>query len=158
MKSRIHGDLHLGQALFTGKDFVFIDFEGGPAHSLSERRLKRSPLRDVAGMIHSIHFAAVTTLIHHGANHPEDFSLLEAWLEAWFFYVSGSFLKAYLHTMKNSPLIPKSRSELEIMLRSFLINKAVYELGFELSNRPEGVDSALRGIEMLLRECRVSLH
>ena len=154
MKCRIHGDFHLGQALFTGKDFVFIDFEGEPAHSLSERRLKRSPLRDVVGMIHSFHYATMTTLIHHGSTHPDDIPLLEPWLEAWYIYVSGSYLKAYLHMMKNSPLIPADRTELEIMLHCFLIDKAVHELGCEMNNRPELVDLSLRGIEALLRECR----
>ena len=154
MTCRIHGDFHLGQALFTGKDFVFIDFEGDPAHSLSGRRLKRSPLRDVASMIHSFHYATVTTLIHHGATHPDDIPLLEPWLEAWYAYVSGSYLKAYLHAMKNSPLIPADKAELAIMLRCFLIHKAVNELGYELNNRPDRVDIPLRAIELLLREWR----
>jgi len=154
MRCRIHGDLNLGQALFTGKDFVFIDFEGDPVHSLSERRLKRSPLRDVAGMIYSFQYAAMTTLAHHGASNPDDIPLLEPWLEAWYIYVSGSYLKAYLHTMKSSPLVPTDRGELAVMLRCFLIEKVVHELGHELNNRPDGVDLPLRGIEMLLRECR----
>ncbi|MFA7404692.1 MAG: maltose alpha-D-glucosyltransferase [Pelobacteraceae bacterium] len=153
MKCRIHGDLHLGQALFTGKDFVFIDFEGEPAHPLSERRLKRSPLRDVAGMIHSFHYAAMASLAHHGTSHPDDILLLEPWMEAWYVYVSGSYLKAYLHTMKNSPLVPAKRSELDVLLRCFLINQVVKELEHDLNNRPDGVDLNLRGIEMLLREC-----
>jgi maltose alpha-D-glucosyltransferase/alpha-amylase len=154
MKCRIHGDFHLGQALFTGKDFVFIDFEGESPHSLSERRLKRSPVRDVAGMIHSFHFATMTTLIHHGSTHPDDIPLLKPWLEAWYIYVSGSYLKAYLHSMKNSPLVPANRTELEIMLRCFLIEKVVHELAYELNNRLDWVDVPLRGIEILLRECR----
>ncbi|MDD2310060.1 MAG: maltose alpha-D-glucosyltransferase [Desulfuromonadaceae bacterium] len=154
MKCRIHGDFHLGQALFTGKDFVFIDFEGEPAHSLSERRLKRSPLRDVASMIHSIHFAAMTTLAHHSAVHPDDAALLEPWLEAWYVYVSGSYLKAYLHGMKNSPLVPADRKELEIMLRCYLIYRMVHELGHELDSRSELIDLHLRGMEMLLNEWR----
>jgi maltose alpha-D-glucosyltransferase/alpha-amylase len=154
MKCRIHGDFNLGQALFTGKDFVFIDFEGEPAHSLSERRLKRSPLRDVAGMIHSFHYATMTTLVNHGTTHPDDIPLLEPWLEAWYIYVSGSYLKAYLHTMKNSPLVPANRTDLETLLYCFLIDKAVHELGHEMNNRPEWVDLPLRGIETLLRECR----
>ena len=156
MKCRIHGDFHLGQALFTGKDFVFIDFEGEPTHSLGERRLKRSPLRDVASMIHSIHYATMTTLAHHSAAHPEDAELLEPWLEAWYAYVSGSYLKAYLHAMKNSPLVPAGRKELEIMLRCYLIQRAVHEFGHELNKRPEQIDLHLRGLEMLLNEYRCS--
>ena len=156
MKCRIHGDFHLGQALFTGKDFVFIDFEGEPAHSLSERRLKRSPLRDVASMIHSIHYAAMTTLANHSAVHPDDAALLEPWLEAWYVYVSGSYLKAYLHTMKNSPLIPADRKDLEIMLRCNLIYRVVHELGHELDRRSDQTGLHLRGIEMMLNEWRCS--
>ena len=156
MRCRIHGDLHLGQALFTGKDFVFIDFEGIPAKSLSERRLKRSPLRDVASMIHSFHYATTTTLVHHSAGHPEDRVWLEPWLEAWYVYVSGSYLKAYLHALKNSPLIPADRTEIATMLRCFMIQKVVHELGYELHNRPDWVDLPLRRLEMLLKECRCS--
>jgi maltose alpha-D-glucosyltransferase/alpha-amylase len=154
MKCRIHGDFHLGQALFTGKDFVFIDFEGEPAHSLGERRLKRSPLRDVASMIHSIHYAAMTTLQHHGSRHPDDLALLSPWLEAWYRYVSGSYLKAYLQTMQGSSLVPEDREDLAILLRCFLIQKAVHELGHALNNRKEGIDQHLRALEMTLREYR----
>ena len=152
MKCRIHGDFHLCQALFTGKDFVFIDFEGEPVHSLSGRRLKSSPLLDVAGMIRSFHYAAMTTLTHHGTMGLDDTALLEPWLEAWYIYVSGSYLKAYLHAMEGSRLIPENRTELEIMLRCFLLQKVVSELGHELSTH-NPINISLRGIEMLLREC-----
>jgi maltose alpha-D-glucosyltransferase/alpha-amylase len=154
MKCRIHGDFHLGQALFTGKDFVFIDFEGEPSHSLSERRLKRSPLRDVASMIYSIHYAAMTTLQHHDSSHPDDAALLTSWLEAWYVCVSGSYLKAYLQSMQDSPLIPEDPEDLAIMLRSYLIQKIVHELGKALNNRLERVDLHLRGLEMTLRQSR----
>ncbi len=152
MKCRIHGDFHLCQALFTGKDFVFIDFEGEPVHSLSGRRLKQSPLLDVAGMIRSFHYAAMTTLTHHGTMGHDDARILEPWLEAWYIYVSGSYLKAYLQAMKGSRLIPEDRKQLEIMLRCFLIQKVVSELGHELGTR-NSITISLRGIEMLLREC-----
>ncbi|MDZ4185683.1 MAG: maltose alpha-D-glucosyltransferase [Desulfuromonadales bacterium] len=154
MKCRIHGDFHLGQALFTGKDFVFIDFEGEPSHSLGERRLKRSPLRDVASMIYSIHFAAMTTLQHHGSSHPDDAALLDAWLEAWYVCVGGSYLKAYLQGMQGSPLVPADADDLATMLRCFLIYKIIHELGHALNNRVEGVDLHLRGLEMTLRQSR----
>jgi maltose alpha-D-glucosyltransferase/alpha-amylase len=107
-------------------------------------------------MIHSFHYATMTTLIHHGATHSDDIPLLEPWLEAWYVYVSGSYLKAYLHAMKNSPLIPADKAELATMLRCFLIHKAVNELGYELNNRPDQVDIPLRAIELLLREWRSS--
>ena len=98
----------------------------------------------------------MTTLIQHGDSHPEDLPLLEPWLEAWYIYVSGSYLKAYLHTMKNSPLVPADRAELAIMLRCFLFQKVIHELGAELNYNPARVDLPLRGIGMLLRECRCS--
>ena len=152
-KCRIHGDFHLCQALFTGKDFVFIDFEGEPVHSLSGRRLKRSPLLDVAGMIRSFHYAAMTALAHHGATNPEDVQMLEPWLEAWSVYVSGSYLHTYIAAMKGSKLIPEDRDELALMVRCFLMQKVISELGHELSQH-NSIDISLRGIEMLLRECR----
>ena len=105
-------------------------------------------------MIHSFHFAAMTTLAHQCASHPDDTALLKPWLDAWYIYVSGSYLKAYLHAMKNSPLVPADRSELSIMLRCFLIDKVVHELGNDLNNRPDAVDLPLRGLEMMLSECR----
>ena len=89
MKIRIHGDYHLGQMLYTGKDFVIIDFEGEPARTLSERRLKRSPLRDVAGMIRSFHYAAFTASLQHASGHPGDLALLDPWLETWSTYAAA---------------------------------------------------------------------
>ncbi|HET6370770.1 MAG TPA: maltose alpha-D-glucosyltransferase, partial [Nitrospiria bacterium] len=96
VKIRIHGDYHLGQVLYTGNDFFIIDFEGEPARPLSERKLKRSPFRDVAGMIRSFHYKAHSGLIHQKSIRPEDVSVLEPWADLWFQYVGGVFLKAYL--------------------------------------------------------------
>jgi maltose alpha-D-glucosyltransferase/alpha-amylase len=149
-KIRIHGDYHLGQVLFTGKDFVIIDFEGEPARSLSERRLKRSPLRDVAGMIRSYHYAAFFSLLKEASLRSEDIPVLEPWADLWYRCVSGIFLKGYLDTTRDAPFIPEAKPDLEIMLRAFLLEKAVYELGYELNNRPEWVTIPLRGIEDLL--------
>ncbi len=150
MKIRIHGDYHLGQVLFTGKDFVIIDFEGEPARSLSERRIKRSPLRDVAGMIRSFHYAAMTALDRHTANHPGDRDLLTPWLEAWYLYVAGIFLHSYTTLLRGTNLIPAQQAELETLIEGFLLEKAVYELGYELNNRPGWIFLPMRGIEMIL--------
>jgi len=149
-KIRIHGDYHLGQVLFTGKDFIIIDFEGEPARSMSERRIKRSPLRDVAGMIRSFHYAAYFGLLKEASLRSADIPVLEPWADAWYQYVSGVFLKSYLNTTGEAPFIPESREELEIMLRAFLLEKAVYELGYELDNRPEWVIIPLKGIKNLI--------
>ena len=152
MKIRIHGDYHLGQVLYTGKDFVIIDFEGEPARTLSERRLKRSPLRDVAGMIRSFHYAAMSALRRHTEDHPVDAAFLTPWLETWNAYVSGLFLRGYLDRLGTSSLIPKDRGHQTTLLHCFLLEKAVYELGYELNNRPEWIFLPLRGIEMILAE------
>jgi maltose alpha-D-glucosyltransferase/alpha-amylase len=150
MRIRIHGDYHLGQVLFTGKDFVIIDFEGEPARTLGERRLKKSPLRDVAGMIRSFHYAAYFSLLKGVQIRPEDIPALEPWAELWYRFMGGAFLRAYLDTMKETDLIPTSREELEILLKALLLDKAVYELGYELNNRPEWVIVPIRGIKHLL--------
>ncbi|RMF84353.1 MAG: alpha-amylase, partial [Nitrospinota bacterium] len=152
LKIRIHGDYHLGQVLYTGNDFIIIDFEGEPARALSERRLKRSPFRDVAGMIRSFHYAAHTALLHHASLRPEDLPELEPWAELWYWYISGAFLRAYLDTASNAPFIPQEPHELAILLKAFLLDKAVYEIGYELNNRPTWVGIPLQGIKALLKE------
>jgi maltose alpha-D-glucosyltransferase/alpha-amylase len=151
LKLRFHGDFHLGQVLRTGKDFSIIDFEGEPARALSERRLKRSPLRDVAGMIRSFHYAAHSALRAYGSIRPEDVERLDAWAEAWYSAVSGVYLNSYLFTVEDAGFLPKDRKEFEVLLRSFLLEKAVYEAGYELNNRPEWVDIPIKGIERLLK-------
>jgi maltose alpha-D-glucosyltransferase / alpha-amylase len=150
VKTRLHGDYHLGQALYTGRDFIIYDFEGEPARSLSERRLKRSPVRDVAGMIRSIHYAAMTSLLKHMTVREEDVVSLEPWADIWYHYVAGAFLRGYQRTAKGAPFLPEERSELAHMLYPFMLEKAVYELGYELNNRPEWVVIPIRGIKHLL--------
>ncbi len=155
MLTRIHGDYHLGQVLYTGSDFVIIDFEGEPARSLSERRKKRSPLQDVAGMLRSFHYAAYAPLLQQaGAKEPLDEKLqpLGNWAHYWQKWVSASFLKAYLELAGNWSFIPKNRDELALMLDSYLLDKAVYELGYELNNRPTWVRIPLDGITQLLQD------
>lgn len=152
MKIRIHGDYHLGQILYTGKDFVIIDFEGEPARSLSERRLKRSPVVDVAGMIRSFHYAAHAGLFNHLSVRPEDAETLEPWIELWYKVVASAFLKSYLNTTKNSGFNPEDISDFEILLRAFTLEKAIYELGYELKYRPDWVKIPIKGILDLLEE------
>ncbi len=153
---RCHGDYHLGQVLYTGKDFVIIDFEGEPARPLSERRQKGSPLRDVAGMLRSFHYAAYAALLLGKVSgvRPEDFSSLEPWARFWYLWVSVTFLKAYLTTAAQAPFLPSTRGELEMLLEAHLLEKAVYELGYELNNRPDWVKIPLQGILQLLDTAR----
>ena len=150
-KFRFHGDFHLGQVLRTGKDFYIIDFEGEPARALSERRLKRSPIRDVAGMIRSFHYAAHSALRSYGSIRPEDVERLAAWAEAWYVAVSGIYLNSYLFTVEDAAFVPRDRKEFEVLLRCFLLEKAVYEVAYELNNRPDWVTIPLRGVERLLK-------
>ncbi len=150
VKIRIHGDYHLGQVMFTGKDFFISDFEGEPARSYSERRLKRSPLRDVAGMIRSFHYAAYGGLFLDNQIRNEDISKLVPYAEQWFHYMSGFFMKAYLETVKGSGFIPKSKDDLQTLMTTFLLEKAIYELNYEMNNRPNWVVIPLRGIKELV--------
>ena len=152
MRIRIHGDYHLGQVLYTGKDFIIIDFEGEPERELSERRLKHSPFKDIAGMVRSFHYAVNTTLFKETSVRPEDTPLLQPWANLWYHYVSGIFLKSYLDTVKNLLFIPSSREEVEVMLKAYLLEKAVYELGYELNSRPDWVIIPIRGIRDLMED------
>ena len=151
-KIRIHGDYHLGQVLYTGKDFVIIDFEGEPARSLSERRLKRSPVVDIAGMIRSFHYAAHAGLFNHLSVRPEDAETLEPWIELWFRVVASAFLKSYLKTTNASGFNPDDINDFAILLRAFTLEKAIYELGYELKYRPDWVKIPIKGIIDLLEE------
>ena len=146
LKTRIHGDYHLGQVLFTGKDFAIIDFEGEPARSLGERKLKRSPLADVAGMLRSFHYAISSALLQKITALPEDAALLQEWAERWYAYVAGSFLRAYLTATAGAGLAPADPVAFEGLLQAFLLEKAVYEVGYELNNRPDWVAIPIRGI------------
>jgi maltose alpha-D-glucosyltransferase/alpha-amylase len=150
---RCHGDYHLGQILYTGKDFVITDFEGEPARSLSERRLKRSPLRDVAGMLRSFHYASHTALNKQATLHPkpEDvMPLLQRWAQFWYTWVSVEFLNAYLSVILLPGLLPENPEHLRVLLDAFLLDKAVYEIGYELNNRPEWIKVPVQGILQLL--------
>jgi maltose alpha-D-glucosyltransferase / alpha-amylase len=153
-RTRIHGDFHLGQVLYTGKDYVIIDFEGEPARPLTERRIKRTPVRDVAGMLRSFHYAAYTSLFGHLGSaivRPEDLAVLEPWARLWNVWVSSTYLDSYLEHAAPGGFLPAAREELNILLNVYLFEKALYELGYELNNRPEWVRIPLTGILQLLQ-------
>ncbi len=147
---RSHGDFHLGQVLFTGRDFMILDFEGEPSRSLGDRRTKRTPLRDVAGMLRSFHyatFAAIREGVERGLVDPESdmVHVLEAWGAYWYDWVSAAFLGAYLDSAAGAAYLPGDDADLTVLLETALLEKAVYELGYELNNRPDWVaDPAAR--------------
>jgi maltose alpha-D-glucosyltransferase/alpha-amylase len=155
LRTRCHGDYHLGQVLYTGNDFMIIDFEGEPAKSLTERRRKRSPLVDVAGMLRSFHYAAHTGLfreVENGLVRPEDVPALENRARFWYQWVTVTFLASYLETSSGAPFVPQTREETQAMLTAYMMDKAVYELGYELNNRPTWVRIPLWGILQLLEQ------
>jgi maltose alpha-D-glucosyltransferase/alpha-amylase len=151
-KIRIHGDYHLGQVLYTGKDFVIMDFEGEPARALSERKLKRSPFRDVAGMIRSFDYVAHNVLLVDSTFRETDYQLLSNWIDPWYHFVSTMYLQAYLSEAGAVPFIPKCNEDIDILIQAFLLEKAVYELGYELNNRPEWVIIPIKGILRSIHE------
>ena len=153
-RTRVHGDFHLGQVLYTGKDYVIIDFEGEPARPLTERRIKKTPMRDVAGMLRSFHYAAYTSLFGHLGNavvRLEDLAALEPWARLWNVWISSTFLNSYVEHAAPGGFLPTNRDELNILLDIYLFDKALYELGYELNNRPDWVRIPLTGILQLLQ-------
>ncbi len=150
VKIRIHGDYHLGQVLYTGNDFVILDFEGEPARSLSERKIKRSVYRDLSGMMRSFDYAAFNVLLNNPTIRVEDRKSLQPWAELWSFYVSQHFIDVYTEKTKGKELIPRNARQRELLLRSYLMNKAVYELNYELNNRPDWAAIPMSGILRLI--------
>jgi maltose alpha-D-glucosyltransferase / alpha-amylase len=140
---RYHGDLHLGRALFTGKDFVILDVGGARDRRLSERRRKASAFRDVAGMLRSFHYATTTTLIEL---RPEDQARAEPWGWLWQTWASAAFLRGYLETANDAPFIPKSPAMIAVLLETSTLEKAFAQLRTELRRRPEMAWIPLQGI------------
>ncbi|MDH4092426.1 MAG: alpha-amylase, partial [Cyclobacteriaceae bacterium] len=150
VKIRIHGDYNLEQILFTGKDFVITNFEGEPNRTYTERRLKRSPLRDVASMIRSFHSAAYANLLLDDQIPQEEIKKLMPVMERWHRFVSRIFLDAYIEAAAGTGFVPKSKEEMETLMTTFLLEKLLYELDYELRNRPEWVIIPLNGIKSIL--------
>ena len=137
---RHHGDFHLGQTLWAADDWVIIDFEGEPARSLPERRRKRSPLRDVAGMLRSFSYAASAALLLRGIEPPE----------GWEARARREFLLGYRSTI--DPTLVPSGATLDKLLAVFELEKAVYELRYELNHRPDWLRIPVAGILRMLDE------
>ncbi len=148
---RIHGDYHLGQVLRVKTDFVILDFEGEPARPLEVRRTKHSPLKDVAGMLRSFNYAAWAALMKYTSRRPEDQSRLEPWARLWEQSASAEFLHAYKATLGNQ-LLPSLPAAQWSLLDLYLLEKAFYELVYELNSRPDWVKIPLMGVAALLRQ------
>jgi maltose alpha-D-glucosyltransferase/alpha-amylase len=149
-KIRCHGDFHLGQVLVAGDDFVIIDFEGEPSRPLSQRREKRLALRDVAGMIRSFHYAACSGAASAIAESPADGDRIQRLAQDWYHWMSLGFLGAYLRATAGSVFLPASDDEFDLLLDACLLEKAVYELRYELNNRPDWLYLPLGALIQLL--------
>jgi maltose alpha-D-glucosyltransferase/alpha-amylase len=167
LKTRIHGDLHLGQVLCRGDDFVIIDFEGEPGRPLAERRAKASPLRDVVGMLRSYDYAPEAVLRERAAAQPggkEGGPALAAFTATWKGEVTTAFRRGYLATVGEAAFLPTARpapgatgaavdaQQLALMLRFYALERVIYEIDYEVNNRPDWVDIPLRGLFALLAE------
>ena len=162
---RIHGDYHLGQTLRTfaregstsaGGDFVLLDFEGEPARPLSQRRRKQSPLRDVAGMLRSFSYVAFAGLkayqdANPGGSQQPDAADLRNWAQAWQNCASAEFLRAYRETIATNPDLLPPPGETQLLLDAFVLEKALYELLYELNNRPAWIHIPITGILSLCK-------
>jgi trehalose synthase-fused probable maltokinase len=153
-KIRVHGDYHLGQVLQTPDGFVILDFEGEPARSLAERRAKHCALKDVAGMLRSYDYAARSALAEIVARTPDDPGLasrLAPWAETWAEGVRAAFLNAYLADTwaHGVPFLPRAREALEAALRVYELDKAIYEVGYELHHRPAWLPLPLDALRRL---------
>ena len=155
---RHHGDFHLGQVLYTGKDFLIIDFEGEPAVALSERRIKRSPLRDVAGMVRSFNYVANAALLkqmERGTIADGQLPLTISWAQFWSRWVAAIYFHAYVRAADAARFMPSNETDLQVMMDAYLLRKAIYELGYELNNRPDWLRIPLQGILELVGEAKI---
>jgi maltose alpha-D-glucosyltransferase/alpha-amylase len=143
---RCHGDYHLGQILVTEGDIMILDFEGEPARPLDERRAKASPLKDVAGMLRSFGYATLTAQGAVTQLRPEDAPRLAPWASLWESWVSAAFLRAYLAATRGATFLPPTQERLEAVLRAYMLEKALYELAYELNNRPAWLHIPLTGL------------
>jgi len=149
-KIRVHGDYHLGQVLWSEGDYLMLDFEGEPARPIEQRRLKQSPMKDVAGMLRSFSYAAYAGLFKYVASRPSELARLEPWARIWQGWTAAAFLRGYFTAAAGSLFIPAVPSQRDALLQLFVLDKALYELNYELNNRPDWVRIPLRGIVDLL--------
>ena len=147
---RIHGDYHLGQVLVSGDDFYILDFEGEPESTIRDRKVKQPPLKDVAGMFRSFHYAIYATIFNNKEKYPFDQEELFSAGEILYKYFVGVFLKTYIDKAQSGNLNIGYNHEIDFLLKYCLLEKAVYELGYELNSRPRWAVIPLRGIQSIM--------
>ena len=149
VKTRHHGDYHLGQVLVVSNDFQIIDFEGEPARPLEERRMKHSPLRDVAGMLRSFNYAAESAIMDVGAGRADQ---LEEWVRLWERNVREAFLEGYAEGAREAASYPEDEEHARQLIDLFTLEKALYEIRYELDNRPDWVGIPVKGVLDLIED------
>jgi maltose alpha-D-glucosyltransferase/alpha-amylase len=152
LRIRIHGDYHLGQVLATGNDYIIIDFEGEPESSITDRKIMHSPLKDVAGMIRSYHYAISAKMLNSNETADMDAFRVQTAADRWYRLIMQTYLEKYLETFGHPHPLFKNNNETNFLLLIYLLEKAVYELGYEISYRPDWVKIPLKGIVNVIRE------
>jgi maltose alpha-D-glucosyltransferase/alpha-amylase len=150
---RVHGDLHLGQVLWTGADITFIDFEGEPGRPIGERRLMRSPLTDVAGVLRSIDYAgrsALDSAVARGLVAESEHHQLDTDRETWTGTISATLTTAYLNELGDADLVPDDADDSALLLDGYILQKGLYEVRYELSNRPDWVHWPLSAVANMI--------
>jgi maltose alpha-D-glucosyltransferase/alpha-amylase len=149
-KTRCHGDYHLGQVLVVKDDFMIIDFEGEPARTLAERRAKHCPLRDVAGMLRSFSYAGWAAIMARAAERPRVREALIPWIEEWERRTAQAFLQGYKDAIGDCASYPTDASTATRLITAFAIEKALYEIAYEASNRPAWLGIPIKGLLELI--------
>jgi maltose alpha-D-glucosyltransferase/alpha-amylase len=152
LRTRIHGDYHLGQVLHTGQDFIIIDFEGEPESTIADRKIKHSPLKDVAGMIRSFHYAVSAKLFYSEETKGADKTKLQNASDRWFYLIRETFTETYLEALGKDQQLYASKAEINFLFLLHLLEKAIYEVGYELNGRPDWLKIPLKGIEQVINE------
>lgn len=152
LRTRIHGDYHLGQVLYTGTDFIIIDFEGEPESSIADRKIKHSPLKDVAGMIRSFHYAVSAKLFYSQETKNMDLDRLQRAADRWYFLIRETFTETYLDELGSDQKLYAGKGEINFLFLLHLLEKAIYEVGYELNGRPDWLKIPLKGIEQVINE------
>lgn len=149
---RIHGDYHLGQVLATKNDYIIIDFEGEPESTITDRKIKHSPLKDVAGMIRSYHYAISAKMFNDPETAKFDPVRVQTAADRWYKLIQQTYMEKYLDTFGKPHPLFKNNNEINFLMLIYLLEKAVYELGYEISYRPDWVKIPLKGIVNVIRE------
>jgi maltose alpha-D-glucosyltransferase/alpha-amylase len=152
LRTRIHGDFHLGQVLYHQRDFVIIDFEGEPESSILERKIKHSPLKDVAGIIRSYHYAVSAKLFYSSETTKLSNARIQRAADRWFYLIRETFTETYLEELGPNQKLYHNKSEINFLFLLHLLEKAIYEVGYELNGRPNWLKIPLRGVEQVLNE------